>query len=191
MTYTYLTASQGFTVVGWLPNPLILAPGQCANVFITVRVDDFSQTTGKFTLLASEANNHCNNSNPCNVTFGLSIDKENCIREDCQLVEQGINYIPGSSIPYQTANFDFRVRLPLGTTSLLSFWTDPPVLQNYNNLPPAIVIGTLSFDYNMLLEMDAMRQDVCFYAIVCIENKYLCKAKLCIPARRLLNMLPY
>jgi len=191
MTYTYLTASQGFTVVGWLPNPLILAPGQCANVFITVRVDDFSQTTGKFTLLASEANNHCNNSNPCNVTFGLSIDKENCIREDCQLVEQGINYIPGSSIPYQTSNFDFRVRLPLGTTSLLSFWTDPPVLQNYNNLPPAIVIGTLSFDYNMLLEMDAMRQDVCFYAIVCIENKYLCKAKLCIPARRLLNMLPY
>ena len=183
--YTHLTGSAGYTVVSWYPNPLYLEPGQCANIWITITVDDITQTTGYFTL-STTADENCGLDPPCDLVFSITPNLD-CIQNIklCDFTSYSLTYNAAASTPLQNYYFDFNLVLPPGTQNLISLWTTPTVVINYNYLPPNIVTGNIIITHAQLMDIIAAGGEICFYAIVCrldADGKYIfCKAKICFP----------
>ena len=183
ITYTQLIAAPGHTVMSWSPNPLIIQPGKCEFVTVTVRVDDFSQTIGHFSIISQTEEGECS------VEFELKLDWTLCVEENtCEVRDAEMVYDPVASIPYQTSYFDLSILLPNGTTGVIDFWTEPQVILNYNYNQPYLT-GKLIFNYAQLKEMAEKGESVCFYLLICIDMDYLCLLHKCIPAKDIFNII--
>jgi hypothetical protein len=196
ITYNQLTASNGYTVTSWWPNPLTLMPGQCANIFITVRIDNINQQTGTFTLSSTSNgtsnNNNCETNPPCDLTFPININLNYCAItfNECDL-EYFNMYFDATSSPQGNLNFSFNIGLPNNTVQLISFWSVPQnFLINYNFNPPNNISGNATISYSQLWEMMCNDDEICIYAIICLDNDKFCKVKACISAREIYDMLP-
>ena len=177
-----LLPSAGYSVVSWSPNPLILVPGQCANVIATVRVDSLSKPPGKLVLTDPTINCH---SADCNVSIPM-FDWKQCTEEDtCRFVRIYIGPDKIASTP-ETIYLLFEFELP-HNSSLLSFWAEPNFYINDTYSHPYIK-GRFSFDVVLLREWNAAGIDVCFFAEIAF-GQHTCLIKLCYPAQYFLNFI--
>jgi len=173
---TYLNLDNCYVSSGyeiWHYTPVYIPPGGCADVHIVVDVKDFTKTSALFTMFDKEQG--------CITDFSVPLDWRDCIKEECKFEKIHFEFSPEYSDYYQKY-FKFEILLPNGTTDLLSIWVEPPKIFNFNYNPTQFVDGIFMFDYYTLRQMALNNEDVCIYAVVCIENKYLCLVKHCIPA---------
>ena len=61
---------------------------------------------------------------------------------------------------------------------------------SFNYLPFTDVDALLMLSYGQLTQMVANNESICFHAILCIDEKYLCHAEICIPANYFLEKIP-
>jgi PKD repeat protein len=191
IVYTQLTGYGGYTVTSWWSNPLVLQPGQCTNIFVTIRIDNFNTQTGGYLILYgnSNANTACQDP-PCNLRFPINADCTTNVL-DCEFQNSNIVFDYNQSSPQGNYYFNFDLLLPYNTLQLISFWTDPQnFLINYNFNPPNHINGAFMITYDQLWQMICDNKTICIYALVCLQDDKFCKVSACVSARDLYNGLP-
>jgi hypothetical protein len=141
-------------------------------------MNNFSQTAGELIFWGESTQDGCNMTGKCEGKIPIDLDWRECVKE-CSFENIKIDCDPRLSIPQQSLVFNFNFQLPAGTTQLLNFFSEPNVIQYYNYVPPNSVTGQLVINYAQLMQMLATGQKLCIYALVCIDKKYLCMAKIC------------
>jgi hypothetical protein len=165
----------GGYVTNWSVSNSYLQPGECVYLSADIEINDFSMSSLSFVL--SDGKQEC-------LVFSLPLDLKECtgIKDDCKFENINFSFKQDLST-WQTLYFDFELVLPAGTTDLPGIWVEPSITVDYNYNPTQYVKGTFVFYYGSLKELVAEGKSICIYALVCIENKYLCLAKICIPAK--------
>jgi len=73
---------------------------------------------------------------------------------------------------------------------LVDIWVEPGTILNYNYDPNTGNIDLLYlYNYNQLQQMALNDEEVCFYVLLC-KNDKICKVKICISAKKLLENVP-
>ena len=98
-----LNVDVGYTVVTWSPKPLILIPGECGNLIITVVVDNFDLSSGVFTLIG----------NDCDIDFTVPLDWSGC------LCDSKIDIKKIKCSPYSENVFELEIDICNTGTTLL------------------------------------------------------------------------
>lgn len=180
MTYCFkdlvpLFDNTSLTMISTSFNGLSLAPGDCETFNIHFEASQFTPSqVALFSLI-----NYCDMD--CTKEFSIELMPE---WFDC---EQQINMFaiepdPSFSNP-AAAYYDFHLNAP-GQT-LLAFWSEPSMIVDYN-YDGTMVIGLGMIEASTLSQMIDEEKEICFYAIVC-DNDKICKFKLCVPAKMVLS----
>jgi len=171
-----LIVNNGYSIENWSPQHLIVQPEDCERLYITLEINDFTQTSPFFTLF--------DKAEGCYVEFIVNLEKW-CI-EGCDLERFNLEYDICFSTP-QTAYFNFEIMLP-ALTDVLGLWVKPPsTILNYNYQPHHTINGIFAFDREYLEQMAANYKDVCIYAVVCIDSSYLCLVEICRHAQEIFD----
>jgi hypothetical protein len=165
-------------ILGWSPQPLVLAPGECKQLNFKVSIQDFSVMMTEFVL----------NGGNCEKHFSVNLDWERCIDTNCSSSKIEYTYDGELSSQYQTAYFEFLIRTPNGTSDVLSLWTTPPLVYDYTYTNPNIN-GIFMFSYGEITQLAAAGKDICIHAILCVDGN-LCHFEDCIPAVFFLQQIP-
>lgn len=108
-----------------------------------------------------------------------------CTEKMEEVVIEDINASLSSDV---AAYFDFNARFISGQ-NLLAFWSEPPMVVNYNyDIITGLLQGLGMIDMATLSRLLAENTTICFYAIVCKNNK-LCKQEYCFKASELYDMV--
>lgn len=168
-------------IVHWNPRGLVVHPGECEKFHFCIEVTDFSASFPEFVIYNREYD--------CEERFSVRIDWEDCIKNECNIDNFEFGFIPELSTAHQTSYFEFHIDFPQGTEQLLSFWTEPPHVIDYNYHGNTYLDGLLMFNFGQISQLAANDDKICFNAIICIKGE-LCFVRFCIPAKELLDRIP-
>jgi hypothetical protein len=168
-------------ILGYSPANLSVAPGRCEIFYFDVEIADFSALPVEFVLLDEERK--------CEKKFVIDFDPEDCIECVRDLTFEKMWFNENLSTPHQNSYFEFLFDLPPGTTSLHSFWSDPNYVVNAFNYGNRLH-GLYMINFGELTQMAERNGNVCFHAVVCLDDRVLCLLTFCIPARKVLDMVP-
>ena len=73
-----------------------------------------------------------------------------------------------------------QLALPVGTTQILDFWSDPPQILAADYNQTGFVNALLMLNYGQLTQLVNSHGYICFHAIVCVGNHSLCHATYCL-----------
>lgn len=162
------------------------------NGFITLMNTDFSPTTlspngyysfalsfvvNQFVPTSSVAFSIYDPCNDCYSTFTVRMMPD---LDDCNIKIKTISFNT-LLVDLAAVYLDFHAFIS-PANSLLSFWSEPPMILNYNFNGYDGVDGMGMFDMATLSQMALDNEDICFYAVTCINNQLVTQCY-CIPAR--------
>ncbi len=176
ITFDQLNAMTGVNIVSSSPSlPITLNNGDCTYIQIEFELTDPSVALAEFSLYSSQSD--------CMKKFSVNIDISGCMTDKCEVELKEINFkenMDGILVFY------YVLGLPNNPSVVYNVWTEPDRIHFYNlNLP--YIDGIAMFDYGDLTQMALNHEEVCFYVLMCIDDK-ICKAKVCIKAAELLGM---
>lgn len=178
ITFDQLTAMTGINIVSSTSLPITINNGDCTYIQIDFELTDPSVALAGFSLYSSQTD--------CLKTFSVPIDLSGCMTDKCEVELKDIrfkNNMDGILV------FDFILGLANNPSVVYSVWTEPDRIHFYNlNLP--YIDGFAMFDYGELTQLVQNGEEVCFYILMCI-NDQICEAKVCIDAKKLLDMSGY
>ena len=125
----------------------------------------------------------------CEESFSVPLNFEECMEEDCNFDEFQLWFSEDFSSPHQTSYFKFNALLPGNSTDLLAFWSDPPQVVDYYYNPPINLDGILMLNYGRLNQMAENDEEICFHALICLEENAICHITYCILAREIIGLV--
>jgi plastocyanin len=175
---TSILDGNGINIISVSNSNFSVAPGNCTTITVEFELTNPLLTQVGFTLYDA-----CNE---CYKDFSIPIELKIDCKDKMELIDnEVIKDLSSKYTAYMRLIFD----LVNPTTRVLSFWSEPPQVVNYYYDNGANTITDLNmFDIAKLTQMAANGEEVCFYAIVC-ENDKLCKREYCMPAKDLLNII--
>ena len=182
INFSSLTVNSSSTLLSANVLPVVIPPGQTRTITAFVEFHDFENGFVSFTLTDTV--------NKCTFTFSKKVDWDDCINCECGMNIIGETFNADLSNPPHTAWFDFTLLFPSNTTGLIDLWTEPSIVFNYMYVPMDTARGLLMLSYATLTQLAAEDGEICFHAIICLDNKRLCHAKFCMMAQGLLDLVP-
>jgi len=182
INFSSLTVNSSSTLLSANVLPVVIPPGQTRTITAFVEFHDFENGFVSFTLTDTV--------NKCTFTFSKKVDWDDCINCECGMNIIGKTFNADLSNPPHTAWFDFTLLFPSNTTGLIDLWTEPSIVFNYMYVPMDTARGLLMLSYATLTQLAAEDGEICFHAIICLDNKRLCHAKFCMKAQGLLDLVP-
>ncbi|MBP5677518.1 MAG: hypothetical protein J6W88_03360, partial [Bacteroidales bacterium] len=158
--------------------PTSIEGQDCYHFYIKIEVLDMLPTVAGFNLV------NCGNTCDKYFELDLSLDKIGCETwMEPEWIE--LDYEWSSTVAAY-----FKIGLHVGPTQhLYAFWTEPPMVFNYNHEDGAEVIDALIMvDYSVLTQLIYEGGKICFYAITC-EGDILCKYIYCMDPMKIYELL--
>ncbi|MBO6051516.1 MAG: T9SS type A sorting domain-containing protein [Bacteroidales bacterium] len=181
VTFDQMHANQNTAIIGVTSLPVSIAPYSSQTIVVKVEFADFQNGYVDFSLINTMEN--------CEKSFSEFFKWQDCVNENCEIENSGITFLEDMSTPHQTSCFKLSMTLPSNTMSLVALWSDPPQIINNYYYAPSIAVCMLMLNYGQLTQMVANGESICFYAILCVENK-LCYAKVCTDAMWFYELIP-
>lgn len=159
-----------------LSTSVTLNPGDCYSINMVLTVSGFEPRTASFQIIS--------NCSKCTKDFTFDIIPQ----IDCSESMTLDNFHARPDLSNSTAvYFDFYFNVS-PVQSVMSFWSEPPMILNYSYNGISTVHGLGMIELAMLKQLIAENGKVCFYAITCYQDE-LCLKRYCIPAKKLYRQL--
>ena len=171
LSFDQVTAHGG-TILSVATLPVTVAPSSEQVIEVLVKLTDFENGYVEFALTDSQ--------HQCVKRFTEHFDWNECVDNNCQFGGAYANFLSGLSSPHQGSYFHVQLALPVGTTQILDFWSDPPQILAPDYNQTGFVNALLMLNYGQLTQLVNSHGYICFHAIVCVGNHSLCHATYCL-----------
>lgn len=179
--FSQLTALGGSIVTDADSLPFYMASNSYTALTVTFVYGEFPSEYVEFVLYDER--------NDCEKRFTVPVNWTACVDDECKIDEFEITFNEDLSTAHQTSYYNVSLTLPNSTTGVQSFWSEPSQILDCFYNPCCNLSGLLLLNYGQLTQIADTGGKVCLHVILCLETA-LCHAKICIPAEKLLSMIP-
>lgn len=152
---------------------LVVDPHDCHTFSIEVSVTTFPPTAILMRIVDSECLE-------CSKEFSVNLMPE----VNCEEIQDMFGFYINTGLTSQVvAYIDFSAEVG-AVESVIAFWSEPPMVADWLFDGISAVDGLCMIDMALLSQMADAGEELCFYAIICIDDE-LCKYIFCIDAQEL------